>query len=410
MNKFGITGKTEVFMYVAIDKAWDNLKAHWVESGDNIEGSAKSSKYISSYLSVSKVKPNDLVIIYYRDPATGKKNKSGFVSVAQIKSEFNSGLPKPNIFTDPNANTHVLEIYNQTIFNPIKLSDIFEQLTPADGFSTPKSFTGKYFKRSNIFAPLSNTLGVAIVRYLFKLMCIERPDTETKTSDYIDLSDDGISSGSIGGNNIKEINELIKSSDSSSSGSTTKKIKKTKKTVRAKGKSKPISEPEISNANPEKEYGDGDGSEGEDCDQEGETIDNSGSETSQQPTEDLKGNVPVMVELCKKAIGEITESIDNEPDVIYKHLDICKKCNIIDNMGILGKIMQNWKINTTFSEIDESEELYETLLDAYYNARPYYNESETDLYIKLLFVVDPDCEYDNCIIIDSYFPDPDSDN
>lgn len=136
-------------------------------------------------------------------------------------------------------------------------------------------------------------------------------------------------------------------------------------------------------------------------------LDSSDKNTiDQKKNHNDKGNIPLMVILCPKALDKLVCEPDNESNIIYDHLLNCKVCDVTDNGNIQAKLINIWKdSDISYLETDSDQDEYKLALDSYYNLKNHnpFDDDEKPT-IRLLNIIEQGNIYNDCMIIESYFP------
>jgi len=88
------------------------------------------------------------------------------------------------------------------------------------------------------------------------------------------------------------------------------------------------------------------------------------------------------------------------------HILNCGDCDFTDNGNILIKLANLWKKSDIYYlEVDSDQDEYQQAMDSYYNLtnhNPFGKVKRST--IRLLNIIEMDSIYNNCMIIESYFP------
>lgn len=119
------------------------------------------------------------------------------------------------------------------------------------------------------------------------------------------------------------------------------------------------------------------------------------------------GNVPILIVLCKDSLNKLIMNPDNESNILFDHLLNCNICDVTDNDNIKTKLLNLWKdADISYLEVDSDQNDYTVALDHYYNLKKHNPFGDIDKpNIRLLNIIEQNNIYNNCMIIESYFPE-----
>jgi hypothetical protein len=286
---------------------------------------------------------NDGVLLVY---IKGKALKVGFACVMQVKGDrIDNSSGEIKIFTDLNLNAYCYQI-ETVVFLPslIKIDDIVTHLDSIESFKNKKSFSGKYLRFDSIFNQIDNDLGSAIMGNLFKI--VQQAPAPVPNN---------------------------------------KNTRKQKVEGRGKQGKKKKEEADPNEINQGKHEVDPN------------EIDNSV----------CTGNVPVMVVLCQAALNKLVSEPDNEPNIVYDHLMDCNQCDVTDNGDIKVKLISRWSTSDiSYLEVDSKQDEYTSSINAYHNIKRHNPFGDVDkCTIRLLNIIELGNTYNDCMILESYFPE-----
>jgi len=380
MDNFNITDDTNFWIYVTTAKLWKDLEYHFENNID---------MYISTY-KYSYVSNGDIIVIYSKDKTS--PSKTGFVCVVQVKSDQIDNLSgKINIYSDKNLNKYCFHV-ETCVFLPklVKIDDIVPYIT-VDSFKSKKSFTGKYLRYDSVFNKIDQDLGNNIVNSFFELTPDSISFEDNQRSEFIDESSDDVSHINI--ENDTSIDDQIENFDDD-----------TNNCNRDPKDSRLAKSPERNLGNPDHQKDSGNKSRKKS--KGGMKKDEPKCNEDNNINNEQLGNIPVMIVLCKKSLNELISEPDNEPNILYNHLLNCNICDVTDNDNIRIKLLNLWKdSDILYLETDSEKDEYNSALNAYHNLKNHNPFGDIDKpTIRLLNIIEEGNIYNNCMLIESYFP------
>ena len=169
-NDIKISSKNKIWIYVVMIDQWEIIK-------QNIQ---KQKKYLCAY-SGKNIGSADIILIYLKpDKGTKKVNKeSGFIALAQVKTDMEKNTDDIKIFNDNNLNRYILELSIINIFNiPFKIG-LFNDLIIEQTNNKIKGavrFAITMMKGEFTFSEITHkNLGIEIIKYLYELISANDP-------------------------------------------------------------------------------------------------------------------------------------------------------------------------------------------------------------------------------------------
>ncbi len=347
-NKIKITNKSKYWLYVLSETLWENIHNNFL----------KKKMYISAYGYKSLVK-DDIIIFYIKG---GKNKNSGFIAIGQAYNDMQLNDTNIRIFMDKNLNRYIVKLNEVSIFtNLCKFLEMKNTIEEADLKIKSISFATKMFRGDGTFTELtSKKIGIAIVKkiYELELFSIENEnDNENNNENDNENENENDNEDEIEDENEHDENEVDKNEDRNSNDNDT----------------------EDNNTEDNTE-------DNEEIEEKENNEDNNEENDKEEDEDPIISNIPVMLLTCdelKKSLSKLKKR-ENKIEIILKHYNFCKKCDITNN--------NSHELNMTLNRVEKStiqikiDNNYNEVLDSYLSLEP-YPKRVCDEYIKIYHMI-----------------------
>lgn len=446
MNDFIIKAKENVWIYIIYPTLWNEY----------VEYIKKTTFCFFGCHYRYNIKKNDIILFYE------KSKKSSFIGISRAQGDIFENDNDYKIFVDVTSNKYLIELNSIIVLE--KRITIF-QLLKSDVFDvTDKKFMGMYLKKNNEFNLVSDIkTGKLLIESFIKFYDeINKPKSISKVTvkKTVDVkSDDEQSEKStnseLSHSSDEEKNKVTKniknkksdedeqtdykensstSSDSELSHSSDEEKNKVMKNKVIKDKIienkllKNIKNIKVNDEKSDEEKSDEENSAASDSElSHSSDEENKKKKIKKKQKKKIKkeiehlpeinnASIPIMFNTCNDFRfpyllndEDIIDIYGNTEDSINKckyfidHYINCKKCEVINNNNFELSSLFGTSI-LTLDVINSESQDYKLLLNNYYNVKNYNPlEGNAENIIKLYYVDDIICKYDNCFIISCIF-------